>query len=159
MRRRLTMSSRYGGRGYGRYGGREDDRADERGYEREAEGRDGARRVERPSRHDDVDEVRDYDTDYGRTTSRFYGRSGYEYGRDDYDERAEHERREARGGDGGSWLDRAADQVRSWFGGDEDERERGPRGDETRRAYGRGEGKFRGRGPKNYHRSDERLRD
>jgi osmotically-inducible protein OsmY len=240
------MSSRYGGRGYGRYGGREDDRTDERVYEREAErgygaqggrdergseygglrrggyaggrggyereygqgrdydardagsrdygsrygrevferggyagsarrregeeygraygvrsyGRDYALRAERPYRHDDdAGEVRDYDTDYGRTTSRFYGRSGYEYGRDDYDERAEHERRMARGGDGGSWLDRAADQVRSWFGGDEDDRERSPRGDEPRRAYGRGEGKFRGRGPKNYRRSDERLRD
>lgn len=126
-------------------------------------GRDYTR--ERAPRHDDADEVRDYDTDYGRTTSRFYGRSGYEYGRDDYDDnRAEHGRREARGhedergGDGGSWLDRAADQVRSWFGGDDD-REGGRHGDESRRAHGRGEGKFRGRGPKNYRRSDERLRE
>jgi osmotically-inducible protein OsmY len=111
---------------------------------------------------DDRDEVRDYDTDYGRTTSRFYGRSGYEYGRDDYDERDDRGRRAlARGRgddddrDGGSWLDRAADQVRSWFGSDDD------RGDERRSAYGRGrgEGKFRGRGPKNYRRSDDRLRE
>lgn len=251
------MSSRYGGRGYGRYGDSEDDRTDERLYERDAErgygpqggrqergseygglrrggyaggrggyereygqgrdldardygtrreqgggeygsrygrevlerggyagsarrpegedygrayvvrayGRDQERRAERPYRHDDADEVRDYDTDYGRTTSRFYGRSGYEYGRDDYeDRRAEHGRPAARGrGDddreNGSWLDRAADQVRSWFGGDDDDRERGPRGDERHRAYGRGEGKFRGRGPKNYRRSDERLRE
>jgi osmotically-inducible protein OsmY len=244
------MSSRYGGRGYGRYGDSNDDRTEDRFYERDAErdygsqggryergsdygisrrggysamrgggyereygqerdydardlgtrnygsrygrevlerggyagsvrrregedygraygvrsyGRGYERRVERPYKHDDdADEVRDYDTDYGRTTSRFYGRSGYEYGRDDYeddrDERARHAARgrvDERGGDGGSWLDRAADQVRSWFGSD-DERERV---DDPRRAYGRGEGKFRGRGPKNYRRSDERLRE
>jgi osmotically-inducible protein OsmY len=108
--------------------------------------------------------VRSFDTDYGRTTSRFYGRSGYEYGRDDYeDDRGEHGRRVARGrddeqgGDGGSWLDRAADQVRSWFGGDDDPE--GRRGDEARHVRGGGEGKFRGRGPKNYRRSDERLRE
>lgn len=263
------MSSRYGGRGYGRYGDSEDDRTDERFYERDAErgygppggrqergpdyglarrggypamrggghereygrerdddardlgprgygsrygageygageygarqgrepferggypgsarrregeeygrtyvirphGRDYERRGERPYQRgdDDADEVRDYDTDYGRTTSRFYGRSGYEYGRDDYeDDRGERGRPVARGheddrgGEGGSWLDRAADQVRSWFGGDDDDREGGRRGDEPRRAYGRGEGRFRGRGPKNYRRSDERLRE
>jgi osmotically-inducible protein OsmY len=231
------MSSRYGGRGYGRYGDPEEDRTDERfyergseygglrrggyaggrgGYEREygrerdydardsgpreygsrygrevferggyagsasrryegeeygrpyrprAHGRDYERRVERPYRRhdDDADEVRDYDTDYGRTTSRFYGRSGYEYGRDDYDERGDYGRRSHEGHrderEGGSWLDRAADQVRSWFGGDDDDRERGRHGDESRRMYGRGEGKFRGRGPKNYRRSDDRLRE
>ena len=49
--------------------------------------------------------------------------------------------------------------MRSWFGGDDDDRERGRRRDEPRRALGRGEGKFRGRGPKNYRRSDERLRE
>ena len=120
---------------------------------------------ERPYRPDaDADEVREYDTDYGRTTSRFYGRSGYDYGRDDYeDDRGERDRHVARGrgddraGDGGSWLDRAADQVRSWFGSDDDRE----RGDERHRAYGRGrgEGRFRGRGPKNYRRSDDRLRE
>ncbi|HEX8148424.1 MAG TPA: BON domain-containing protein [Pyrinomonadaceae bacterium] len=138
-----------------------------RAYGVRAYGRDQARDYtrERPYKRDD-DEVREYDTDYGRTTSRFYGRSGYEYGRDDYeDDRAgrgrlaARGRDEDRGGDGGSWLDRAADQVRSWFGGDDDDREGGRRGDEPRRAYGRGEGKFRGRGPRNYRRSDDRLRE
>ncbi|HEX7314455.1 MAG TPA: BON domain-containing protein [Pyrinomonadaceae bacterium] len=176
--------SRYGAREYGAgdYGSRYGREVFERGgyspSSRRPEGegygrayvvrppaRDYERRVERAYRHedDDADEVRDYDTDYGRTTSRFYGRSGYEYARDDYDERAERGRAVGRGREddreGGSWLDRAADQVRSWFGGDEDDdRERGRR-EEPRRAYGRGEGKFRGRGPKNYRRSDDRLRD
>ncbi|MFL6257254.1 MAG: BON domain-containing protein [Pyrinomonadaceae bacterium] len=256
------MSSRYGGRGYGRYGDSDEDRAEDRHYERDAErgyaprggrsergsdygssrrggysamrgggyereygqerdydtreqgsrygtrepgsgeygsrygrevlsgggyapparrpededygraygvgsyARPYERRSERPpyKRDDESDEVRDYDTDYGRTTSRFYGRSGYEYGREDYeDDRGEHERRAARGredergGDGGSWLDRAADHVRSWFGNEDDPE--GRRSDEPRGIRGRDEGKFRGRGPKNYRRSDERLRE
>ncbi|MET0645864.1 MAG: BON domain-containing protein [Pyrinomonadaceae bacterium] len=136
-----------------------------RGYGVRVYGRNYERRDERPFKRDDDerDEVRDYDTDYGRTTSRFYGRSGYEYGRDDYesDRGDDRDRRVARGRadddrEGGSWLDRAADHVRSWFGGDDDER---GHGDDARRAYGRGDGKFRGRGPKNYRRSDDRLRE
>lgn len=176
--------TRYGAREYGageygsRYGREVLERGGYAGSPRRQEGEDYGRpygvrvygrdpvRERALGRGDDADEVRDYDTDYGRTTSRFYGRSGYEYGRDDYeDDRVERGRRvvargrdDDRGDDGGSWLDRAADQVRSWFGNDDDERERG---DDPRRAYGRGrgEGKFRGRGPKNYRRSDERLRE
>lgn len=159
-----------------------------RGYAQRAYGRDAGRdfergeraerveRVERAERvrprvapHDD-EGVRDYDTDYGRTTSRFYGRSGYEYGREDYDrddddrdERRAYAGRAYAGRDderGGSWLDRAADQVRSWFGGDDDdEREHHGRRDEMRARGGRGDGKFRGRGPKNYRRSDDRVRE
>ena len=134
-------------------------------------GRTAARDYERAERgrprvaHDE-EGVREYDTDYGRTTSRFYGRSGYEYGREDY-ERDDDERddrrvygRRAYAGRGddrgaGSWLDRAADQVRSWFGGDDDPDDRA----REMRGAGRGEGKFRGRGPRNYRRSDERVRE
>ena len=136
-----------------------------RAYTRDA-GRDyeRAERVRpRPARGDEG--VRDYDTDYGRTTSRFYGRSGYEYGRedddrdDDRDDRRGYARHAYAGRDergGGSWLDRAADQVRSWFGGDDDDDS-----DDRRREMrgGRGEGRFRGRGPRNYRRSDERVRE
>ncbi|MET0625522.1 MAG: BON domain-containing protein [Pyrinomonadaceae bacterium] len=121
----------------------------------------------RPRRAPGDEEVRDYDTDYGRTTSRFYGRIGYEYGREDYDrDDDDRDERRAYGGrayagrgderGGGSWLDRAADQVRSWFGNDDDDREHGGRREEFR---GRGDGKFRGRGPKNYRRSDDRVRE
>ncbi|HEV7893400.1 MAG TPA: hypothetical protein VGP08_22475, partial [Pyrinomonadaceae bacterium] len=67
------------GGGYSARGEEGDDYARERGrnYER---GREHRREHER-----DPNQVRSFDTDYGRTTSRFYGRSGYEYGRDDYD--------------------------------------------------------------------------
>jgi osmotically-inducible protein OsmY len=109
--------------------------------------------------------VRSYDTDYGRTTSRFYGRSGYEFGRDDYDPRAAGRpeygdyggrrvgRGTSRGGRG--WWDRAADELLSWFGDGDAERRR--RLDQLREGRGYGQGKFRGRGPKNYRRSDERI--
>ena len=139
----------YTTRGYGRGYGREEGR----GYRRDA--------------GDERDEVRSFDTDYGRTTSRFYGSSGYEYGRDDYDERDERgayggreygrrdERRdEGHGGGLRGWWDRAADGVLSWFGEEGGGRRRGD--DSPGR---RGEGGFRGRGPRNYRRTDERIRE
>lgn len=49
------------------------------------------------------------------------------------------------------WLDRASDEVSSWFGDDDAERRR--RMDKIR------EGKYRGRGPSGYRRSDERIRE
>jgi osmotically-inducible protein OsmY len=47
-----------------------------------------------------------------------------------------------------SWWDRTRDEVSSWFGDDDDERHR--RSDDEKRI-------FRGKGPKNYKRSDERI--
>jgi osmotically-inducible protein OsmY len=185
-------ASRYGASRYGReglIGGRasappprrreeEDYGRDyiEDGYSRDHDrGRERARVREQG---DERDDVRAFDTDYGRTTSRFYGRSGYDYGRDDYDEREgvrpgygggrmygrhhDDERdprgrdeRDPRGRGGRGWWDRAADEVLSWFGGEGDERRRRPNDPRATR----GEGKFRGRGPKNYRRSDERIRE
>jgi osmotically-inducible protein OsmY len=55
------------------------------------------------------------------------------------------------------WWDRASDEVLSWFGDEDAERRR--RVDDLREGRGRGTGKFRGRGPKNYRRSDERIRE
>jgi osmotically-inducible protein OsmY len=49
------------------------------------------------------------------------------------------------------WFDRASDEVSSWFGDEEAERRR--RWDKIR------EGKYRGRGPKGYRRSDERIKE
>jgi osmotically-inducible protein OsmY len=170
-------SSPYGAARYGREGGvggyysprrhaGEDYGRDRRDY-----GRDSARvygrdeeRVYGRGAGDERDEVRSFDTDYGRTTSRFYGSSGYDYGRDDYDERderggyggREYERRDEGRGEGGvrGWLDRAAEGVRSLFG----EEGGGRRHPEDPRGA-RGEGGFRGRGPRNYQRSDDRIRE
>ncbi|MDQ3804758.1 MAG: BON domain-containing protein, partial [Acidobacteriota bacterium] len=145
-----------------------------RGREREGAGRDFIDRgYERSYRRDE--DRGGYDTDYGRTTSRFYGRRGEQYERDtdrdeygrgygavggygrrsrrdddDDDDRRERGYRTRGRGDDRGWLDRAADEVRSWFGGEDDDdrysgRERG--------------GHHRGRGPRNYRRSDERVRD
>src|SRR5690606_41957621 len=45
--------------------------------------------------------------------------------------------------DGGSWLERAGEEVSGWFGGDDDDR--------------REERGYRGHGPSGYTRSDERI--
>jgi len=96
-------------------------------------------------------------TDYGRGYSgRDYdrGRTGREYDRGDY-----RGRERDRDDDDRGWLNRAADEVRSWFGDEEAERRR--RSDETHNAAGTDYfgGSHRGRGPKNYRRSDERIRE
>jgi osmotically-inducible protein OsmY len=165
-----SSSRRHEGDEYGRdYGRREYGRDYGRDYGRE--GREPERgRIRGRVADEDRDRVRAFDTDYGRTTSRFYGRSGYDYGRDDYEDRPE--RVDARGdygrraygarpdereGRGRGWWDRAADEVLSWFGDEEAVRRR--RTDDPREARAYGEGKFRGRGPKNYRRSDERIRE
>src|SRR2546421_2956633 len=172
----------YYGRNYGsRYGreslssgpsGRDFGGGDEREYGRDY-GRDAGRDYE-------AEPIRGHETDYGRTTNRFYGRSGFDFGREDYgrgpdrsnfgsarsdygnhayggriDERGMS--REGRGRGWRGWWDRAADEVLSWFGDEDAERRR--RIDELREARGYGSGKFRGRGPKNYRRSDERIHE
>lgn len=79
-----------------------------------------------------------------------WGRQDYEYGRDwrdEYDRSAYG--RDWRGHDRG-WLDRAADEVSSWFGNEEAAHRR--RMDEMQAGH-------RGRGPKGYTRSDERIRE
>ena len=74
--------------------------------------------------------------DYGSRYLREEGRD-YDYDRD-YG-------REERG-----WWDRASDEVASWFGDEDATRRR--RMDQQREEY-------RGRGPKNYRRSDDRIRE
>ena len=71
-------------------------------------------------------------------TRRSYGRGG---NREDYADR-----RSGRGEDRG-FFDRVSDEVSSWFGGGDDDR------DDTR------ERSFRGRGPRNYTRSDDRIKE
>jgi len=77
-----------------------------------------------------------------------YGRSGNrEYDRDDY-----RNREYGRGGnEERSWWDKTTDEVSSWFGDEEAERRR----DRDRNFSGG----FRGKGPRNYSRSDERIKE
>ena len=75
----------------------------------------------------------------GYRSGERYGERGSEYDRERYG------RGEERG-----WWDRASDEVASWFGDEEAERRR--RMDEQRAHR-------RGRGPKNYRRSDERIKE
>jgi osmotically-inducible protein OsmY len=75
-------------------------------------------------------------------------------------------RRDERGRSGGGgrgdergFLDRAGDEIASWFGDDEAARRRE---EDARREGGPGygaSGHHRGRGPRNYRRSDERIRE
>lgn len=87
----------------------------------------------------------------GPSTGRYYqgtNRPPY-YGRDfEYEDRDD---RYAHGENERGWWDRASDEVASWFGDEEAERRRNY--DEMRDA------KHRGKGPRDYRRSDERIRE
>lgn len=67
------------------------------------------------------------------------GRSGYDY---DYGRGGRYEER--------GWLDRLADKLAAWFGDEDAER---------RSRMGEGYQRHRGKGPKGYRRSDERIRE
>jgi len=125
---------------------------------------------------------RDYDEDY--TTGSYQGGRGYGRG-NDYDRESYYSSANEHGGNYGGysergdfrrgyreysgnypesesgydlerdeergWLDKASDEVSSWFGDEDAER--------RRRLDARRQGSYRGRGPKNYTRSDERIRE
>lgn len=80
---------------------------------------------------DEGDRRRRYNSNYNRGHYSDYDR---------YEDRHRHDR---------DWWDRASDEVASWFGDDDAERRR--RRDEQEN--------HRGRGPKGYQRSDERIRE
>jgi len=104
--------------------------------------------------HDVVGDDRDYDSSSlfgsGRTRDWDDPRSGGSYGRDrgrsgpDTFGRGSRDYGEDRG-----FLDRAGDEMRSWFGDEDAERRREQ---DMRQA-----GQHRGRGPKGYQRSDDRI--
>jgi osmotically-inducible protein OsmY len=140
-----------GGRSYGREsssgGGRESGREGYwgRGWENERDddtresrygsyGRSGAERGYSEG-------MRDYSQRYNYPTGF---RSGESYGRSYESDREGYDRGEGRG-----WWDRASDAVASWFGDEDAERRR--RMDQQR--------EHRGRGPKGYRRSDERIKE
>lgn len=118
----------------------------------------------------------DYRDDYARTRGPYAG-SGYEYDRDRYGYgysepylysghhpfdyhpgqtygsrygRGYRRDYEGRGPEQRGWWDRASDEVASWFGDEEAERRRHM--DDLRRQH-------RGRGPRGYRRSDQRIRE
>jgi hypothetical protein len=107
-----------------------------------------------------------YNEGYSDKPDSWVGRSNFEtgfsgwgsnkYDRNSYDpywtSDEENERERGRHGTHHRrWWDKAADEVASWFGDDEAER--------RRQMDYRREGDFRGRGPKGYTRSDDRIRD
>ncbi len=98
---------------------------------------------------------RDYRTREGRYPSGYSQRynypTGYRSG-ERYDERGrayDSDRDEYGRGEERGWWDRASDAIASWFGDEEAERRR--RMDEMR--------PHRGKGPKSYRRSDERIQE
>jgi len=94
---------------------------------------------------------RGYGTNYSTSQNRYYEGTNRppDYGRYDDLNRANNFR-DYRDRERG-WWDRASDEVASWFGDEEAERRR--RYDEIQ------QGQHRGRGPKSYRRSDERIRE
>jgi osmotically-inducible protein OsmY len=90
-----------------------------------------------------------YGESSGRSSQRYNYPGGYR-SRERYGERGrEYDRGGYGEGEERGWWDRASDAVASWFGDEEAERRR--RMDEQR--------PHRGRGPKGYRRSDERIKE
>ena len=102
----------------------------------------------------------DYDAGYDKDYNRSYGRRDTGIHRDNYQNRNNDHLNNSdwerdRGGYSHSrnkrdWWDRASDEVASWFGDDDAER---------RRDVDKRMGPHRGKGPKGYQRSDERIKD
>lgn len=96
----------------------------------------------------------DYNTGYYGTGNMNYNRNSDDWQRTS-DQRNRHEnnyRNTIMGRNDRDWWDRTKDEVSSWFGDDDAERRR--RRDEMKASGG-----YRGRGPKDYHRSEDRIRE
>jgi osmotically-inducible protein OsmY len=135
-------SSSGGGRESGREGywgrGWENERDDDTRESRYGSyGRSGAERGYSEGMRDYSQQRYNYPTGF-RSGESYGGGRSYDYDRD----------RNDRGEDRG-WWDRASDAVASWFGDEDAERRR--RMDQQR--------EHRGRGPKNYRRSDDRIKE
>ena len=134
-------SSSGGGRESGREGywgrGWENDRDDDTRESRYGSyGRSGAERGYSEGMRDYSQQRYNYPTGFRMNES--YGGRSYDNDRDRYDS-----------GEDRGWWDRASDAVASWFGDEDAERRRHM--DQQR--------EHRGRGPKNYRRSDERIKE
>ena len=127
----------YGGGREGYWGSGWEDEHDERSRYGNPIGGSGFERGYNQSRSNYGQQRYNYPSGY-RSGER-YGERDYDYDRDRYE----------RGEEGRGWWDRASDAVASWFGDEDAERRR--RMDEQRQ--------HRGRGPKGYRRSDERIKE
>lgn len=131
-----NKENRLGGANYDRYGDR--GRYDEDQYSGGHGGFSSRGSYGRSDYGEDYGSPRYGQSGQGRySPEREYGRSGRHYGRGDSEDR--------------SWWDRTTDEVSSWFGDEDAERRR------ERDRYMRGQ--HRGKGPRNYSRSDDRIRD
>ncbi|HEY0834617.1 MAG TPA: BON domain-containing protein [Azospirillum sp.] len=146
----------------------EDRWRNDQGYRRgRDEGRYGSGR--KPGQEHDygrtmLDDMRRYARgDYDRDDDSRRSRGREDYGREHYgrDEGSrarfygrDEERGRERGGERG-WWDRTSDEVSSWFGDEDAERRRHM----DERTMDDRRGAHRGRGPRGYTRSDERIRD
>ncbi len=131
------LAGRYGG--YGAYGGSQRDTWQSRDDNRRGYGGNSG------SRSQDYADRYASQRDYGG--SRYgYGETGGRYYGDSYDARREGSYGSGRYGQERSLWDRGTDEVSSWFG---------DRGAEYRRQ----QDEYRGRGPKGYSRSDERIQE
>ncbi|HWK65044.1 MAG TPA: BON domain-containing protein [Rhizobiaceae bacterium] len=129
----------YGGRGQGGWHGSEQGGRGQEGWGGSEYGERGESGYGQAGEYDQWSRERDY-------SARGRGR-GYEGGFGGYGYAGEREQgRGERGGSERGFWDRASDEVSSWFGDD----------DAERRRY---QDQHRGRGPKGYVRSDERIRE
>lgn len=136
-------SSSGGGRESGREGywgrGWENERDDNTSESRYGSyGRSGGERGYSEGMRDYSSQRYNYPTGFRSGESYGERNRGYDYGREGYDREGER-----------GWWDRASDAVASWFGDEEAERRR--RMDQQH--------EHRGRGPKGYRRSDERIKE
>lgn len=131
-------------------------------YDRDSYG-SGSRSSAFGGRERSRDFYRDYDRGRGdRHASRSFGREGRDGRYEGRYDGGERDRMDFRDRDGDrDFFDRAGDEIASWFGDDEAERRREM---DYRRQHGHGRYEpyersenHRGRGPKNYQRSDERM--
>lgn len=149
---RSRMRSRYDRDEGERYSS--EDRWQQR-YGRTGRGYDPARRYDEGS---SMRSQRDNYPSGFRTRETYGGHGAYEdsgsrylQGREsDYDRRYGYGEGYGPGSEERGWWDRASDEVASWFGDEEATRRR--RMDQQREEY-------RGRGPKNYRRSDDRIKE
>jgi len=133
-----SQSSNYGSAGY--YPNR--DRSNERYSDWDSRGRYSGDMNRGSSNYQDRDWNRGDDWNRGNDWNR-----NRDYRGQGYDERSDYERN--RGNDR-NWWNKTKDEVSSWFGDEDAERRR--RMDESR-------GEYRGKGPKGYTRSDERIKE